>query len=158
MPEVFTGDEIFQVALELEETGRVFYEALAIGCRNQRVAALCRRLARDEANHCRTFEQMRRRLIDGQAARPLDLQEQEFVQALINERVIPSPQAARELAAKGGLAEALDLAVELEKDTVRFYQEIAPAVSSEDARAVRKIIAEEQSHVQQLTDARHNLH
>ncbi|KPK85851.1 MAG: hypothetical protein AMJ81_02515 [Phycisphaerae bacterium SM23_33] len=158
MPQVFTADQIFQIALELEETGQIFYEALAIACQQQRVAALCRRLARDESNHYRTFDQMRRRLAGGPAAHPLEVQQQESVQALINERVIPSPQAARELAAKGGLAETLDLAVKLEKDTVRLYQEMAAAVDSEDARAVRQIIAEEQNHVQELTNARHNLH
>jgi rubrerythrin len=41
---------------------------------------------------------------------------------------------------------------------VRLYQEMAAAVDSEDARAVRQIIAEEQNHVQELTNARHNLH
>lgn len=158
MPEVFTGDEILQMAMELEETGQIFYEALAVSCRNERVGSLCRRLAGQEQTHYNTFKRMREARRGEGESRAMDRQELEFVQGLINERVVPGPAAARALAAEGGLAQTLDLAVKLEKDSVRFYTKIASAVNHEDAKVIRDVIAEEERHVRELTDARNHLH
>lgn len=158
MPQVFTGDEILQIAMELEETGQVFYEALAVSCRSERVSALCRRLAGQERTHYNTFKRMREAWAGEGEPRAMDRLELEFVQGLINDRIVPGPAAARELAAEGGLARALDLAVRLEEDTVRFYTQIASAVDHDDAKVIRDIIAEEERHARELTDARNHIH
>ena len=158
MADLFSGGEVFQIAMEIEETGRVFYEALAISSRNDRVSDLCRRLAGQEQQHYHTFDQMRQDRLRRGPARPMGDDELAYVQALINEQVIPSAEGVRRIAAKGTLAEALDLAVKMENDSVQFYTKMLPAVDAADAEAVRGIIDEEQRHARDLAAARGELH
>jgi len=155
---IFTGDEIFQLAMELEETGEVFYEAVAAGCGNASVADLCRRLAEQEKQHYRTFEDMRKRLAARPEARPLTWEEMKFAQGLINDRLIPGPEEARRIAAGGSLTETIDLAIRLENDSVEFYTELLPAVEEGDREAVARIIEEERRHARELTAARRDAH
>jgi len=67
-----------------------------------------------------------------------------------DQRVIPSPAGAHQLAARGRLSDMLDPAIKLQQDRARLYQEIAWGVGN--------IIAEEQDHVQQLSLIRASLH
>jgi len=154
MAGIFDANEIFQIAMELEQTGQVFYEALAIGCGNDRVAALCRRLAKQEVDHYNTFKAMREALVSGPDVTPLTGDDLDFAQALVSDRIIPSPDEARKVAATGGVAEALDLAIRLEKDSVLFYGGIAGAVGAKNAGAIAGIVAEEKRHVRDLLEAR----
>ena len=158
MRDRFTAEEVFGIAMELEETGEVFYEALAISTPNPRVTALCRRLASQERSHYQTFKRMREDLSARPSAPPMKAEDLAFVQAAINDRVIPDPRRAREIARKGALKQALELAIRLEKDTVRFYTQLLPLVPAPDADAVRRIIAEETVHVEDVTAAWRGLH
>jgi rubrerythrin len=157
MTETFTAERIFQIAMELEETGQVFYEALAVACGNEQVASLCRRLAGQEVEHYQRFEQMREELHARADEPPLSWEDLTFAQALVNERVIPSPQEARRIAQADSLAETLELAIRVEKDSVEFYRGLLGGVKGEDARAVAAIIKEEETHVQELTAAQRGL-
>jgi len=154
---VFTADEVFQIALELEETGEVFYEAIAAGCGNEQVAAMCRRLAAQEAAHQQRFNQMRERFARQPATPPLSQEALDFAQATINQRVIPNPAEARKIAGEGSLNHVLSLAIQLENDSISFYTNMLSVVPGDDARAVRQIVTEEQGHAKELTAARRNL-
>ncbi len=157
MERVFAGDEILQIAMELEETGQVFYEAVAAGCGNEAVARLCRRLAQQEIDHYNTFKRMREELPARSASRPLNWQELGFVQDLVNKRVIPDPAQAVSLAREGSLAKTLELAIRMENDSVKFYTELLGASEGEDAQTLKRIIAEENKHAQDLLAARRSL-
>jgi len=155
---IFTGEEIFQIAMELEETSQVLYEALAAGCGNRRVADLCRRLAKQEVEHYNLFKRMREALLSRPASREMTREDLDFAQSLVNDRVVPDPADARRVAEAGSLGATLDLAIRMEKDSVLFYTEILPGVAPADAGAVGRIIAEEKRHVQDLTSARRAVH
>lgn len=155
---VFSSDEVFQIAMEMEETGQVFYEAAAAGCSNAKVAALFRRLAGQEVEHYKRFKKLRDALAARPASHALTEEEMEFAQALVTDRMVPTPEDARRIAAEGSLGQALDMAINLEKDSVLFYSDILLAVDERDAAAIRAIIAEEKRHAQDLMIARRNLH
>ena len=152
-----SGDEVFQVAMELEETGEVFYEALAATSQNSLITSMCRRLARDEVNHYRIFEEMRANRAGYWPTRDLDSDELRFTQSLINERVIPSAEKMREIVAAGSIAETLELAIKMEDDSITFYEELVAGADDETAESLRKIIGEENRHKQDLIDARSGL-
>jgi len=154
MAGIFDANEIFQIAMELEQTGQVFYEALAAGCGNDRVAALCRRLAKQEVDHFNTFKAMRQNLVAGPDVTPLTGEDLDFAQALVADRIIPDPDEARRVAAAGSVNDALDLAIRLEKDSVLFYGGVAKAVGAKNADAIAGIVAEEKRHVRDLLEAR----
>ena len=119
---LYSGAEIFQIAMELEEAGRVFYETLAEKSADRGLADLCRNLAVQEADHYRKFKKMSEELVQRPASRPLTWDELHFAQMLIEERVLSDPEAARDAAASGDVAGMLETAIRLEKDSVLFYQ------------------------------------
>ena len=153
MDEAMTADRLFQVALELEETGQIFYEALAASTGNRQVAALARRLAQQELDHFHKFERMRRQAAQAGPAEPMSPDELVHVQQLVREKVIPSEAGVRRIAATAKLGEALEVAIRMEEDSVTFYSAMLTA-EGVDADAVRKIIDEEKAHVRTLSDAR----
>ncbi len=155
---VFSADEVYQIAMEMEQTGQVFYEALAAGSARSDVAALCRRLAAQEVEHYNRFSRLRAALAARPASHALDEEEMDFAQALVTDRMIPNPQEARRIAAEGSVGAALDMAINLEKDSVLFYSEILQAVDPQDATAIREIVQQEKLHAQELMIARRNLH
>ena len=154
----YTGDEIFQMAMEMEETGEVLYEAMAAAGGNDAVSDLCRRLAAQERDHYKVFERMRQALVTRPPGRPLTWEEMEFDQALINDRIVPDPSAALRMASTGSLTETLELAIQLERDAVSFYSGMLKCVDAGDADAVERIIEEERRHAEDLLIARRNLH
>jgi hypothetical protein len=112
---IYSGAEVFQIAMELEEAGRVFYETLAEKSADRGLADLCRELAVQEADHYRKFKKMGEELVERPASRPLTWDELNFAQILIEERVLSDPEAARDAAASGDVAALLETAIRLEK-------------------------------------------
>ena len=153
----FTGDKVFQMAMEMEQTGEVLYEALAAATSNHAVADLCRRIAEQEREHYTRFEQMRAARLKHSADAPLTCEEMDFVQTLLNERVVPNPTEVRRVVSTGSLTDVLDLAIQMEHDAVSFYCDILRCVEDEDTAAVARIIEEEKRHARDLAIAKRNL-
>lgn len=154
---VYSGAEIFQIAMEMEETGRVFYETLAKNSQHPAVAELCRNLAKQEAEHHETFKTLSAELVKRPVSRTLTWDELSFAQILIEERVMSEPEEAEEAASSGNLAGLLETALRLEKDSVLFYRELLEEVDEEDVPAVQEIIDEEKRHVRALVKAKRDL-
>lgn len=154
---IYSGAEIFQIAMELEQSGREFYETLAEKSEDHDLADICRDLAVQEADHFKKFKKMGEELVERPASRPLTWDELHFAQMLIEERVLSTPEAARDAAASGDVVALLETAIQLEKDSVLFYNELLPEVDEKDAPAVQEIIEEEKRHVRLLVEAKKRL-
>ena len=154
---IYTGAEVFQVAMEMEDAGRVFYETLAEASSDEKLSDLCRDLAAQETNHFQLFKKMGDELVERPASRPVTWEELGFAQMLIEERMLPDLDDAREAASKGDLASVLDTAIQLEKDSVLFYREMLDEVYEDDVAAVQEIIDEEKRHVLALVKAKKQL-
>jgi rubrerythrin len=154
---VYYGAEIFQIAMEMEDAGRVFYETLAQSTEDPDVAELCRNLAEQESKHFETFKRLGAELVERPASRPLTWDELNFAQILIEERVMSEPEKAEEAASSGDTAGLLETALQLEKDSVLFYRELLDEVDEKDVPAVQEIVDEEKLHVRALVKAKREL-
>jgi rubrerythrin len=154
---VYSGAEIFEIAMELEEASRVFYETLAEEAGDHDLADLCRNLAAQESNHYRRFMNMSAELVQRPASRPLTWDELHFAQMLIEERVLSDPDDAQEAALNADVSGVLETAIRLEKDSVLLYSELLHEVEEKDVPAVQQIIDEEKSHVRSLVEAKRKL-
>jgi rubrerythrin len=154
---IYSGAEVFQIAMELEETGRVFYQTLSEESEDHDLADLCRGLAAQETAHYEKFKKMSDELVQRPTSRPLTWDELNFAQILIEERVITDSESAREAARSGDAASVLDTAIQIEKDSVLFYNEMLEEVDKNDAPAIQEIIDEEKRHVRTLIDAKKRL-
>lgn len=154
---IYSGAEVFQMAMELEESGRVFYETLAEATENRDLADLCRNLAAQETEHYETFKKLGAELVQRPVSRPLTWDELHFAQILIEERVLPDADAARDAAGGADVLEVLETAIRLEKDSVLFYTELRGEVDEKEAPAIQAIIDEEKRHVRALVEAKKGL-
>ena len=157
MKPLFTRDQVFQVAMEMEQTGEVFYEALAASSRDERTSRLCRRLAREETEHFRTFKNLREGRSRAWPARPMTEDQLTFTRSLIKEKLIPTPEEARRVALHGGAMDALDMGIKMEDDSVKFYEELLAGAEASDAEAIELIIKEEREHARALREVRGGL-
>jgi rubrerythrin len=157
MEDFLSKGRILQIAIELEVTGGVFYEVVASGCGrgNERVAKLFLRMIDEEEDHRKTFENMLNEFVEqtGQRPAPLSPEEREYVTKLLNAQVLPDPVATREKAEHCILKEAVDIAIEMERETVAFYAGVLlTATGEDDAKLVQKIIDEEKKHERDVLD------
>ena len=151
---LFKLDEVFQMAMQAEESGRLLYEAVAKETANPEVAGMCRQLATQEGRHYEKFKAMREAQANRTDSRRLSLEEMDFVQALIEGRVTPLEAKARRIARENSLAQVFDMAIQAEKDSATFYEQMLAGVDANDAGAIREIIEEEKRHQRILTEVR----
>jgi len=151
MPGLYTADEAFQIALEMEETGQLFYEALAGGSGHKELVDFFHRLVTMEREHYRKFQKLRQEY--GQPQRPMGFEQLDRVQELIAAKAIPDRAHAQQVARQGSLAASLELAILMEDLSVDFYAALREVVQPADAKAVSTIIEEERQHAQLLRNA-----
>lgn len=157
MTERFSGDEVFQIAVEVEESGRVFYESLASGAHSEEISAACRNLAAQELSHKRLFQRMHEAYGRKWPTRKMSEGELAAAEAEFRREMIPDPAEVRKVALHGTVAEALDMAIGMEENSIRFYSTLVPGTPKADAEAIQMIIREEVEHKKTLIYLRGNL-
>jgi len=152
---VFAVEELLDIAVGIEKNGVTYYESLAQFTTDTELQSIYTGLASMEKHHITVFETMRAGLSGSGAIVPLESEEEydAYLKALIDSSVFTNDTVAREMAQKAsGPAEALQLAVGAEKDSILFYTEMRDLVPKREREAVEKIIKEERKHVRELSE------
>jgi len=136
--------------MDMEQTGRIFYEALADGTTDRRAADLFRRLAQAEENHYAQFKQMRDAVVSGTMPVHWSPEQAESLHQTVTRNVQPSPAEVRKVALRGNLTDAVALAREMEQGAVRFYSGLVDVVDHDSAEVVKQIVKSEESHRKDL--------
>ncbi len=153
-----TGRELIDVALGIERNGAAFYESLADSTKGLTAGNIYKYLAAKEREHFEIFQGMLGLL--GEYHLPEDYSEEydHYLRSLVDSSVFTDDQVAREMARKvSNDAEAIQIAIGAEKDSILFYSEIKELVRRADLDVVSEIIQEERSHLRQLLDLKEKL-
>jgi len=150
----FNADEIFEMAEQIERNGGRFYRAAAK--KFPAVRELLLRLAEWEDVHVKTFAAMRADLTTGQADPPVfdpDGEAQMYLRAMADGHVFnPKADPAELIDGADTPEDILNLAINVERDSIAFYVGLKQSVSPNAGRdKVEAIIKEELSHVAILT-------
>ncbi|MFC2008707.1 ferritin family protein [Chloroflexota bacterium] len=151
---VFTVGELLDIAVGIERNGVTYYESLTQLTPDTELKSIYSGLASMERHHIDVFQNLRAGLSGGGAIVPPESEEEyaTYLKALVDSSVFTSDQVAREMAQKAsGPAEALQLALGAEKDSILFYTEMRELVSQRERDAVDKIVREERKHVRELS-------
>lgn len=149
---LFTGNQIVEMAITMEQDGRAFYVSAADSAPSAEVSRLCRRLADEELEHEQTFRAMLDETEGTEAwGESYAGEHAGYIQALLETRALPSAEQGEHLAGESvsGL-EALEFALQFEKDTVLFYGEMLGFAKGRYRDTVEGIIAEEKTHVARI--------
>ena len=149
---LLTGDEIVEIAMRLEESGEAFYTAAAEKATDSEVRDLFEDLAVQESYHRRAFQQMGRDVVELALSPDQWDQFQAYTGALLENHFLANPENALNLASSAkDEQEALQAALDFEKETLLFFHELRDAVRGQGKQVVERIIAEEKRHIQRLS-------
>ena len=151
----FNADEIFQVAIEIEDNGRVFYEKAREFVDDGEIKELFSYLALQEMEHKKTFSAMRSDLPDSSRETTLwdpDNETDQYLKMMADMNVFNKKESLEEkLKEIGDLPQALRLAIQFEKDSILFYmlmQDFTKATKGRDR--INGLIEEEKAHLREL--------
>jgi rubrerythrin len=153
----FSGSELINIAIGIEERGVAFYASMADATKNANAREIFRYLADMERRHIQIFQGML-----GEADKfkfPETAGEYAvYLQALVDSAVFSDELIASKMA-KGAESDtsALELAIGAEKDSILFYYEMRDIMPQRAQATVNKIITEEKSHLRQLSELKKKL-
>jgi len=155
---LFSGSELINIAIGIEKNGLAFYQSLVKAEKNVMARGAYKYLADMEEKHLRTFQDM---LDTVGQYKPPEIYTEEYdlyLKALVDSAVFTDDKVAREMAEKvTSSAEAMQIALGAEKDSILFYSEMRNLVPERDRKVVNRIIEEEKSHLRQLSDLKKKL-
>lgn len=154
----FSGSELINIAIGIERRGIVFYDIMAKSTKNDAAREVFHYLADMEREHIQTFQGM---LGEADKYQPLPDQAGEYtayLQALVDSAVFSDDLVTSEMATRAESdTEALELAIRAEKDSILFYYQMREIMPQRAQPTVNKIIAEEKSHLRQLSELKRKL-
>lgn len=149
----FSGRELLEIAIQIEKNGFAFYTNVALNVTERKTIEVINWLAQEENSHIKRFEEILSGFKDEELDMPpAELEEYTlYLKALADARVFPSELKARE-AALGIKSErdAINMAIEFEKDSLLFLHAMKEMVPGEDVFAVEELQREEMLHLKKL--------
>jgi len=154
----FSGSELINIAIGIEERGIVFYDVMAKSTQNEAAREVFNYLADMERNHIEIFKDMLEGADKFQIPADESGQYTTYLRALVDSAVFSDDMVTSEMAAQAESdAAALELAIRAEKDSILFYYEMKEVMPQRAQATVNKIIADEKSHLRQLSELKKKL-
>jgi rubrerythrin len=154
----FSGSELINIAIGIERRGIAFYDIMAKSTENATTREVFRYLADMERDHIQIFQGM---LSEADKYQPLPNQAGEYtayLQALVDSAVFSDDLVTSEMATQAESdIEALELAIGAEKDSILFYYQMRDIMPQRAQAPVNRVIAEEKSHLRQLSELKGKL-
>lgn len=138
-----TITELLGIALKIEGAGYSYYSKLS-QTSTDKVKELFNELAGEERVHAQTFEQILKGYEDKNIA-PLNEEEYGYAKTYAQEIIFPKLADEK---VPPSFKDAIKKAIEVEKDSIIFYNEIKSLVPNKEA--IEKIIKEEEKHLKKL--------
>lgn len=154
----FSGRELIEIAIGIEKNGATFYNSLAGSTKNPEAKGTYKYLADQEKEHAGVFQRMLGSVGEYKPPETYTEEYNLYLKALIDSLVFTDDKVTLEMAKKvKSDAEAIQVGVGAEKDSILFYMEVKELVRPAERKVVRKIIDEEKSHLRQLTGIKKGL-
>lgn len=158
----FNADEVFNIAIRIEENGARFYRRAAEFQKDAENRTTLERLAAMEDTHKATFEKMKTTLSAAEKTAtvfdPLGESAQYLAAMADMHGGEGSPSAAEALTGQESILEIIDIAIGLEKESILFYiglKDLVPPKLGQDK--LYDIISEERRHIIQLNGFRQKI-
>jgi rubrerythrin len=158
MGNIFAGSEIVELGIQIEKNGRDFYNTLAGKAKNSTAVNVFQYLAGEEEKHIKVFAGI---LSKTEKYEPTGLDADDYfkyMNALASEYVFTQKDKGVEIARRIKTdLEAVNIGIGFEKDSIIFYEGMKKTVPNFDIKIIDELIAQEQSHLGQLSDLKAKL-
>ena len=147
-----SGDELINLAIDIERRGIAFYDIMARTAENDAAREAFRYLVEMEREHVRTFQSMLSNVGESRPSKDRTQVNATYLQALADSAVFTEDMATGETAAQiASDIGALELGISAEKDSILFYYELRDILTEPLGNEISKIIDEEKLHLSQLS-------
>lgn len=143
--------ELAEIAMNIEKNGLLFYTELAAKSQEENVKEVFSFMAGEEKEHYAIFNKLKEKLTAYGVMEPFEDEYKGYIQELVDNNVFSKDIDAAKLA--DGLTdpiEAINLALNFEKDSVIFFLQFRKVVPEEEKFVVEELIAEENHHINRL--------
>jgi rubrerythrin len=152
-----TADDVFAMAVRIEENGNAFYAGVAEKTDDPQAKELFEELARMEEGHILAFKALRGLLPGSSSDAVWDPERlaESYLQATADTHIFTKEAAQKRVAEVQTPLEGLDMALQFEKDSIAFFigmKEILPDV--EGRGKIDALINQEMDHYRMLTAAK----
>jgi rubrerythrin len=153
-----TADDVFAMAVRIEENGQAFYSGAAAKANDKRTKDLFASLADMEAGHVAVFRKLRSELpgsFPTDAVWDPEGLAQSYLQAAADTHIFTKESAEARLKQVNSPIDVFDIALQFEKDSVAFFigmKEILPDAGGRSE--IDSLIRAEMEHIQMLSSAR----
>jgi len=154
----FSGSELINIAIGIERRGIAFYDIMARSTQNATARDAFQYLTGMERQHIQIFQDMLGEADKYQIPDTYAGEYTAYLRALVDSAVFTDDFVTSEVATRmGSDIEAVELAISAEKDSILFYYEMKDIMPQRAQLTVNKIIAEEKSHLRQLSELKKKL-
>lgn len=155
MSVLMSEQEIFSMAMEIEKSGKAFYNTVLDSAPDEKTRELFSFLAKEEQRHYDFFKQLSKQS-GNLIVQPDDWDEiSDYIKATTDSRFfIGEDKAIRAAEGVSNVREAIDIAIGFEKDTLLFFYELLNITPEGSKDAAKKIVDEEKRHILLLSEKR----
>ena len=154
----FSGSELINIAIGIERRGIVFYDIMTTSTKNAASRDAFQHLADMEREHIKIFQDMLSEADKFETPETYAGEYEAYLQVLVDSAVFTDDFVTSEMATRANSdIEALELAISAEKDSILFYYGMKEIMPQRAQPMINKIIAEEKSHLRQLSELKRKL-
>jgi len=153
----FSASELINIAIGNERKGIAFYDVMTRSADSASARGVFQYLANMEREHIQIFNDMLAEADKYQVSETCTQEYAAYLQALVDTAIFTDDLAISEMATQADSdIKALELAIGAEKDAILFYYTMKEIMPRRAQSTVDKIIAEEKSHLRQLSELKQN--
>lgn len=151
----FNASEVFQIAIDIEENGKRFYEKAMDFVDNSDLKELLASLAQEEVEHLKRFTELKAQLPKAAAEDTIWDPEHEmnlYLQMMADMHVFRSDfDVEKELSQVKDPGDVLKLGIQFEKDSIIFFLTMQDATEENKGRElIGQLVNEEKEHLNKL--------
>jgi rubrerythrin len=158
MPVELSSREIINIAIGIERRGISFYDVMAKSADDEASRAVFEGLVEMEREHLDIFRGMLEEIGESVLEETATPERSEYIRALMDSAIFTDDLITGEMATQADTdIKAIELGISAEKDSLLFYYEIKDSLPPRMVPLLDRIIAEEQTHLWQLSTIKKRL-
>lgn len=160
--EKYSSLDLINIAIEMEDKGNTFYKKAASKLEDSEAKSIFIKLADEELKHKERFKELQMVVIDEMAGDKssdfFDMEASKYIDDLVHASVFPEDEDIDKFLENiSGPLSAINMALDLEKDSILLYQALSEGTKNRSTReTVLSIIIEERKHISLLNSVKLN--
>lgn len=147
----FSGEEIIEIAVQMEESGKLFYEKAISLAEGDKLKEVLTYLAQEEAKHVQDFSKLGESI--NYSFLPNESypgEYEDYVRSLVNSHIFKLTEVEDLIKGIKNNKDILRIAISFEKDSIVFFQELKNMGNKAASEVLEKLIDEERGHIKKI--------